>query len=80
LFEQYKSHLQTGDVGVWNSMIQAYSMNGKMQKALQLFEEMTQVGMVPSEYTYSIALKVVAETTNLHVGQRIHEQLKVLNK
>jgi pentatricopeptide repeat protein len=77
LFEEYKHHLHTGDVVTWTSMIQAYNMNGKFQEALQLFEEMTQVDIVPSEYTYSIVFKVVAEMTNLHKGQRIHKQLKV---
>jgi PPR repeat family len=55
-------------------------MNGKFQEVLQLFEEMTQVDIVPSEYTYSIVFKVVAEMTNLHKGQRIHKQLKLKTK
>jgi pentatricopeptide repeat protein len=62
---------------VWNSILQAYSAIGKWQEPLQLFEEMIQAGITPSEVTYSIILKTAAEMTNLQMGQRIRERIEV---
>jgi pentatricopeptide repeat protein len=65
------------DVISWNTMIQAHGSHGQVKEALKLLEEMSTVGMVPDEYTYSIILKVLTDTSRLHDGRIIHNQLKV---
>jgi pentatricopeptide repeat protein len=82
LFEKYKPSMQPGDTAVvtWGVIIQAYSMHGQGQEALQLFHEMQESGFSPNEHTYLLILTVIADLGNLQEGQQLHTQLKVLVK
>jgi pentatricopeptide repeat protein len=59
-------------------MIQAYSMHGKLQEALLIFEEMNKSDSLDGDgYTYSSILSVIANLGNLQKGQLLHSQLMV---
>lgn len=58
-------------------MMHAYCTSGNLQEALHLFEDMVKAGIALTEFTYSIILKVVADTSKLELGKHIHQQLKV---
>lgn len=62
---------------MWTAMIQVLSVHGRHSEALHLFEEMNRVGVNPNEYTYTLILRIIGDTTNLDEGKRIHALLKV---
>lgn len=59
-------------------MLQAYRVSSRVKEALQLFNEMSTFGIIPSEYTLSVVLTIIGESKNLQEGLRIHSLLKVL--
>lgn len=79
LFKEYKPYLRSDAAITWTSMIHAFCSHGHFQEALNLFFEMTSVGIAPIESTYSLVLKILGEMTSLHQGQRIHAQLLVFD-
>ncbi|KAM7519025.1 hypothetical protein LguiB_017987 [Lonicera macranthoides] len=40
------------DLGMWNSMISAYSVNGMAENATALFQQMEMLGIVPDNKTF----------------------------
>jgi pentatricopeptide repeat protein len=78
IFDQFKSQLQlSSSVITWTAMIQAYRIHEQLNDAWQLFQEMENFGIVPTEHTFSAVLSVIGEMTNIGEGQKIHQQLKV---
>jgi pentatricopeptide repeat protein len=67
-------------VVTWAAIIQAYSIHGQEQEALQLFHEMKEYGLSPNTSTYLYILSIIAHLRNLQGGQQVHAQLKVLVK
>eukprot|EP01018_Ginkgo_biloba_P031529 Gb_16954 [translate_table: standard] len=45
------------DVTSWNAMIAGFAQHGHGEKALQLFEQMLEVGMKPNQITFVLVLK-----------------------
>ncbi|ONK78588.1 uncharacterized protein A4U43_C02F20390 [Asparagus officinalis] len=60
------------DVVVWNSMIGAYSQNGRPLEALVLFREMVGDGFRPTVATLVTVVSAVADSSNLKRGREIH--------
>lgn len=56
----------------WNSVINGFSLNGKPNEALTLFEEMGEDGVEPDGYTMVSLLSACAELGALALGKRVH--------
>ncbi|EFJ20099.1 hypothetical protein SELMODRAFT_109426 [Selaginella moellendorffii] len=52
----------------WTAMIQGYALNGHLDQALKLFQEMDLEGVVPDEATYSITFTSIL-TACSHAGE-----------
>ncbi|KAK8954796.1 Pentatricopeptide repeat-containing protein [Platanthera zijinensis] len=60
------------DVVLWNSMIAAYSQNGRPSDALSLFRDMALEGFRPSEATLVTVISASADAAALPRGREIH--------
>ena len=56
-------------------MIDAYGKNGKMEKVLNLFEQMKQNGMKPNEITWIVIISACAEVSALDLGRKYHKEI-----
>ncbi|KAF5186815.1 Pentatricopeptide repeat [Thalictrum thalictroides] len=63
------------DVVSWNSMISAYSSNGKSLEALSLFREMQMEGVFMNSYTVVGVLQACQDPYFLRLGMEIHGAL-----
>ncbi|KAF9607049.1 hypothetical protein IFM89_030822 [Coptis chinensis] len=66
---------EKGDVVSWNSMISAYSSNGKSLEALRLFREMQLDGVSMNSYTVVGVLQACQEPCFLRLGMEMHAAL-----
>ncbi|KAK6917983.1 Pentatricopeptide repeat [Dillenia turbinata] len=60
----------------WNSMISGYVRNGRLIDALQLFKEMLEGKIEPSEFTLVSLLNASAGLGALNQGEWIHEYIR----
>ncbi|XP_031371750.1 pentatricopeptide repeat-containing protein At4g21300 isoform X2 [Punica granatum] len=60
------------DVVLWNAIISGYVQNGMMEQALDLFNEMIDLGIKPDSVTFSSLLPSIAESTILELGKEAH--------
>ncbi|KAI3435375.1 uncharacterized protein J3R85_006102, partial [Psidium guajava] len=60
------------DVISWNSMLSGYASNGFVDYALELFWEMQNAGVEPSDYTYSMVASFVSCS---NYGRQIHARM-----
>ncbi|KAK4525051.1 hypothetical protein GAYE_SCF07G2956 [Galdieria yellowstonensis] len=74
LFQQLKTQLQPNKV-VYNAMIDICSRTGRMEEALQLFEEIKSIGEKPDEYTYNALIKGYARAGNVQSAVQISNQM-----
>ncbi|OWM76230.1 hypothetical protein CDL15_Pgr009876 [Punica granatum] len=70
--EMLFDRLSTRDVVLWNSMVNGYAQTGQLDKALEVFREMCEVGVVPSRFTVTGVLSVFSEMDDLESGRAIH--------
>lgn len=63
---------QKNDVVSWNSIIAAYSANGKSREALDLFREMQKVGLDTNTYTIVGCLQACEDYSFRKLGKEIH--------
>jgi pentatricopeptide repeat protein len=64
------------DAVSWNSMIGGYAKLGMYDRALDVFREMQENGMEPTELTVVSVLGSCAEMGELELGRRIHNYLE----
>ncbi|PSS00204.1 Pentatricopeptide repeat-containing protein [Actinidia chinensis var. chinensis] len=67
--------MQFRTVVSWNSMIDGYTHNGDSKQALQLFQEMLNEGVEPTNVTLMQALHACADLGDLVEGEFIHKLL-----
>ncbi|KAJ7952903.1 Pentatricopeptide repeat-containing protein [Quillaja saponaria] len=67
------------DVVAWNSLILGNLKNGNIRAGLQGFVDMVRVGVVPTEFTYSMILNACSRLNDNQLGQLIHAQIIVTN-
>ncbi|KAJ6866860.1 hypothetical protein NC652_038181 [Populus alba x Populus x berolinensis] len=60
------------DVVTWNTMIAGYVLRGEQRQALEMFEEMRNVGECPDEVTMLSLLSACADLGDLEVGRKLH--------
>ncbi|XP_028771316.1 pentatricopeptide repeat-containing protein At2g22410, mitochondrial-like [Neltuma alba] len=61
------------NVVTWNALIAGYSQNNKPMKAVKLFHEMIEAGMIPVEHTLVSVLSACGQLSFLNLGQWIHK-------
>lgn len=60
------------DVVLWNAMIASYSQHGQGNEALLLFDQMQQIGVLPSKVTFINVLSACAGEASLADGKWLH--------
>jgi pentatricopeptide repeat protein len=63
------------DVVSWNAMILGHVRYGQGQKALELFQQMQQEGVLPGRVTFVGVLNACASVVALEEGRRAHQQI-----
>ncbi|KAI3798710.1 hypothetical protein L1987_33988 [Smallanthus sonchifolius] len=57
---------------IWNTMIRAFSEQGKSETALDLFKRMFGCGFLPTNYTFSFVLRACADLCEVNLGLECH--------
>ncbi|KAK1321681.1 Pentatricopeptide repeat-containing protein [Acorus calamus] len=65
------------DTVAWNSMINGYSMHGRCEEAMELFEEMKVTGTPPDEVTFLALVSACAHTGLVEEGLAIFESMMI---
>ena len=60
------------DTVAWNAMITVYSQNGLDSEVIQLFQLISQDGLIPNKVTYLVILDACCNSAYLAEGKRIH--------
>ncbi|KAG9440291.1 hypothetical protein H6P81_020456 [Aristolochia fimbriata] len=68
--------LTTKDVVAWNSMIIGYAMHGRSQEALQLFAQMCELGLRPTDITFIGILNSCSHAGMVSEGRRFFKMMK----
>jgi pentatricopeptide repeat domain-containing protein 1 len=63
------------DVVSWTVMMLGHVKCGQGQKALGLFRQMQQEGVLPNAVTFMVVLNACASVVALEEGRRVHEQI-----
>ncbi|KAJ0079085.1 hypothetical protein Patl1_23137 [Pistacia atlantica] len=66
------------NVALWNFMIRAYAWNGPLERALDLYYKMIQLGIEPTKFTFPFVLKACAGLRAINDGEEIHGHVKRL--
>uniref|UniRef100_A0A7N0ZVL6 Chlororespiratory reduction 4 n=1 Tax=Kalanchoe fedtschenkoi TaxID=63787 RepID=A0A7N0ZVL6_KALFE len=71
IFAQMGS-LENRDVTIWNAMIRGYAFNGPLQRCLSLFDQMTQRGLQPNNFTYPFVISVLSQLGLCAEAKQVH--------
>jgi pentatricopeptide repeat protein len=63
------------DIQQWTTMLDAFGKSGKLQYALEIFDQMKRRGFQPDSITYTCLLTACANAVNLEHGKRIHNDI-----
>ncbi|KAL6284632.1 hypothetical protein ACE6H2_015561 [Prunus campanulata] len=63
------------DVACWNTVISCYYQDGQAQKAMELFEKMSNSGFTPNSATLTTVISSCARLFDLERGMKIHKEL-----
>jgi pentatricopeptide repeat protein len=66
------SDLAHPDVVAWTAMLSAYAEQGRMQKALELFRQMQEEGVIADDATLVCVIQACSEAGTLGVCRQIH--------
>ncbi|PSS01720.1 Pentatricopeptide repeat-containing protein [Actinidia chinensis var. chinensis] len=66
------------NVVLWNHMIRAYAWKGPFDRAIDLYYEMVESGVTPTNFTYPFVLKACSSLQALQDGKRIHDHARRL--
>jgi len=67
------------DIVAWNSMIFGNLKNDKLNEALRLFNEMLGIGLVPTQFTYSMFLNICCRNGDWQFGRLVHGRIITSN-
>ncbi|CAN6445618.1 unnamed protein product [Victoria cruziana] len=59
----------------WNTMISCYARNCEGERALQLFNQMEQEGVIPDQATFATVLSSLGDPHSLRLVKRIHAKI-----
>ncbi|KAH7438916.1 hypothetical protein KP509_04G036800 [Ceratopteris richardii] len=60
----------------WSFLILGYCLEGNLQHALKLYDEMKKTNIKPSSFTFVGLLNACVANRNLEVGRSVHEEIK----
>jgi pentatricopeptide repeat protein len=63
------------NIFAWNQKLTKYVKDGKLENAMQLFQQMQQEGMSPDKFTFVQVIKACAGLGRLQDGRLVHKQL-----
>lgn len=63
------------NVFLWNVLIRGYAWNGPYDKAVRLYYEMSDHGVVPDNFTFPFVLKACSNLSDGGVGRDVHEHV-----
>ncbi|KAH9540910.1 hypothetical protein CY35_14G031200 [Sphagnum magellanicum] len=63
------------NIFAWNQKLTKYVKDGQPEKAIQLFQQMQQDGVIPNKFTFVPLINACAGLGALEGGRRVHEQL-----
>ncbi|KAL5727541.1 hypothetical protein ACHQM5_000725 [Ranunculus cassubicifolius] len=74
IFSQMNQNFYMGTF-LYNVMIRGYAYNGPYQKCMYMFDEMSQRGLRPNNFTYPYVLNVLGEIGGYKEGKSVHCQI-----
>src|SRR3989338_3666959 len=78
IFETMKQENKPIDVITWTCALQ--SLSEKPNEAISLFKEMLDIGIVPTDITFTVILGICTEHKLIEEGKAIHKRVKEMNK
>ncbi|GFZ09344.1 pentatricopeptide (PPR) repeat-containing protein [Actinidia rufa] len=78
VFRTIPSPQRKNNVVLWNHMIRAYAWKGPFDRAIDLYYEMIESGVTPTNFTYPFVLKACSSLQALQDGKRIHDHARRL--
>ncbi|GAB2287489.1 hypothetical protein Dimus_021865 [Dionaea muscipula] len=60
---------------MWNTMIKFFTENKQPVKAISLYRQMLEHGILPNNYTFSFLNRVCIDLSDLSLGQSLHAQV-----
>ncbi|KAM4124039.1 hypothetical protein ACJW30_01G204500 [Castanea mollissima] len=68
--------MQSKDLTSWNTMLTGYAVNGCLQKAMEIFNEMVECGIRPDAVTFIALLSGCSHAGLTDEGQRLFNKMK----
>ncbi|XP_075659976.1 pentatricopeptide repeat-containing protein At3g14330-like [Castanea sativa] len=68
--------MQSEDLTSWNTMLTGYAVNGCLQKAMEIFNEMVECGIRPDAVTFIALLSGCSHAGLTDEGQRLFNKMK----
>ncbi|XP_010277322.1 PREDICTED: pentatricopeptide repeat-containing protein At5g66520-like [Nelumbo nucifera] len=68
-------HLPHRTTFIWNTMIRAFAERKEPAKAILLYKQMLQSGLLPNNYTFSFLLKASVDLSSIWLGLKFHSQV-----
>ncbi|KAK1388795.1 Vegetative storage protein [Heracleum sosnowskyi] len=73
LFNTISEPVKKSSVVLWNHLIRGYAWEGPYNEAIDLYNEMIDIGVRPSKYTYPFVLKACAGLEAVGDGRLVHD-------
>ncbi|XP_024018042.1 pentatricopeptide repeat-containing protein At3g14330-like, partial [Morus notabilis] len=70
------NEMQGKDLTSWNTMLTGYAVNGFIEEAMELFDEMVESGIKPDEVTFVVLLSGCSHAGLIDEGQRLFNEMK----
>nr|XP_023883831.1 pentatricopeptide repeat-containing protein At3g14330-like isoform X3 [Quercus suber] len=69
--------MQSKDLTSWNTMLTGYAVNGSLQKAMEIFNQMVESGIRPDAVTFIALLSGCSHAGLTDEGQRLFNKMKM---
>ena len=64
------------ELAVWNAMMNAYGRNGEADGALEIFERMKKIGVIPDKTSFVLLMNVLGHCGKVDVAMDVWERIK----
>lgn len=76
VFDEIPNPERKNNVILWNQLIRAYAWKGPFGRAIDLYYEMVESGVIPNKYTYPFVLKACSGLQAVEDGKMVHDQAR----
>ncbi|KAI8558650.1 hypothetical protein RHMOL_Rhmol04G0113100 [Rhododendron molle] len=76
VFDEIPNPERKNNVILWNQLIRAYAWKGLFGRAIDLYYEMVESGVIPNKYTYPFVLKACSGLQAVEDGKMVHDQAR----